>query len=260
MSERSIETRRGIKVSVREIGKGPPLVYLHGIAGLAGDEPLLDALAGRFRVLAPVWPGFGEDAGEEKLEDMLDFTLHGLGLLEALELERPHLIGHSFGGMIAAEMACLNPAALDRLVLLAPYGLWHDGTPIADIFASTPFDQAKLLFADADAGQKVLTAGRDFTHDGALTDFMVSNARRLGTAGKVLFPIPNRRLSKRLYRVTAETLLLWGSVDQLIPPVYASHWQALVPRAERTLIEDAAHMLQVEQPAAVAEAILNFLA
>ncbi len=259
MQERCVETRRGIRVRVREAGSGPPLVYLHGIAGLLDEEPLLDRLASQFRVHAPVWPGYGAEEGEEKLEDMLDFALHGLDVLEALAIERPHLVGHSFGGMIAAEMASLNGAALGRLVLLAPYGLWHDDAPIADVFAATPFDLPKLLFADAEQGQKALTAGLDFSHDGALTDFMVGNARSLGTAGKILFPIPNRRLSKRLYRLAAETLIVWGSADRLIPPAYAGHWQALLRHAQCAEIEGAAHMLHFEQFAAVAETIEKFL-
>ena len=263
MQERCVETRKGIRVRVREAGSGPPLVYLHGIAGLLDEEPMLDLLARQYRVLAPVWPGYGEEEGEEKLEDMLDFTLHGLDVLEALETPRPHLVGHSFGGMIAAEMASLvgtaAGTALGRLVLLAPFGLWNDDAPIADVFATTPFKLSKLLFADAEQGQKTLTAGLDFSHDGALTQFMVANARRLGTAGKVLFPIPNRRLSKRIYRVAAETLIVWGSADRLIPPIYASHWQALLPHSQAAEIEGAAHMLQIEQPAAVAEAIDKFL-
>lgn len=259
MEERTVETRKGIEVRVREAGSGSPLVYLHGIAGLLDEEPVLERLAERFRVFAPIWPGYGEEEGEEKLEDMLDFTLHAFDVLEALGVERPHLVGHSLGGMIAAEMASLNGAALDRLALLAPYGLWRDDAPIADVFASTPFDVPKLLFADPEAGQKALTAGLDFSHDGALTEFMVGNARRLGTAGKVLFPIPNRRLSKRLYRIVSDTLIVWGSSDRLIPPVYASHWQGLLPGAQCAEIEGAGHMLQAEQPAAVAEALEKFL-
>ena len=51
-------------------------------------------------------------------------------------------------------------------------------------------------------------------------------------AGKILFPIPNRRLSKRLYRLTAPTLLVWGESDRLIPPVYAERWVELVPTAD----------------------------
>jgi pimeloyl-ACP methyl ester carboxylesterase len=84
---------------------------------------------------------------------------------------------------------------------------------------------------------------------------MVGNARRLGTAGKILFPIPNRRLSKRLYRLTAKTHLVWGREDKLVPPVYAGRWQELIPGARLTWIDGAGHMLPVEQPAVVARAI-----
>ena len=164
------------------------------------------------------------------------------------------------GGMIAAEMACLNDRGVGKLVLLSPTGLWLDEHPIPDLFAMTPFELPALLFADPEAGQKLLTAGLDFSNDQALTDFMVGNARRLGTAGKILFPIPNRRLSKRLYRMTRDTLLVWGRQDALVPVVYAKRWQELIPQAELLEIEAAGHMAPYEQPAAVAQGVLAFLA
>jgi pimeloyl-ACP methyl ester carboxylesterase len=259
MNERTLETRRGIKFRVREAGAGAPLVFLHGAGGLLPEEPLLAKLAERFRVLAPVWPGFGEEPGEELLEDMLDFTLHGLDVVEALGVDRPHLVGHSMGGMIAAEMACVDNARFSKLALLAPVGLWLDAHPLPDLFATPPWELPALLFADPAAGQKLLLAGFDFGNDAALTRFMVDNARRLGSAGKILFPIPNRRLSKRLYRLRAETFLVWGTKDRLVPPVYAARWQELVPNARLEGIENAGHMLHVEQPAAVAKAIATFL-
>jgi pimeloyl-ACP methyl ester carboxylesterase len=250
-----VETRRGIKCRVRELGRGDPLVYLLGAGGLLPEEPVLDALAERHHVFAPTWPGFGDEEGEERLEDMLDFALHGWDVVEALGLERPHLVGHSMGGMIAAEMACIVNHEVPKLTLLAPVGLWLDEHPIPDLFATPPWELPALLFADPEAGAKLLTAGLDFGNDEALTTFMVGNARRLGTAGKILFPIPNRRLSKRLYRLTAKTHLVWGCEDKLVPPVYAGRWQELIPGARLTWIEGAGHMLPVEQPAAVARAI-----
>lgn len=257
MNSRTIETRKGIRCTVREMGQGAPLVYLHGTAGLLAEEPLLDALAERFHVHAPNWPGYGEEAGEELLEDMLDFTLHGWDVVEALGLERPYLVGHSMGGMIAAEMACLNSERVGKLGLISPLGLWLDELPIPDLFAVTPLEIPALLFSDPAEGQRALTAGMDFSDDEALTDFMVGNARRMGTAGKILFPIPNRRLSKRLYRLKAETQLVWGHQDQLVPPNYAKRWQELIPQAKLSMIEGAAHMAPYEQPAAVAEALLG---
>jgi pimeloyl-ACP methyl ester carboxylesterase len=260
MKERKLETRRGIKFGVREAGSGAPLVFLHGAGGLLPEEPLLVKLAERHHVFAPVFPGWGAEPGEDLLEDMLDFTLHGLDVVEALGLERPHLVGHSFGGMIAAEMACVANRGFAKLALLAPAGLWLDAHPIPDLFATTPWELPALLFADPKAGEKILLAGLDFSNDAALTGFMVNNARRLGSAGKILFPIPNRRLSKRLYRLTAETLLVWGREDRLIPPVYAKRWQELVPGARLVELAGAGHMLHAEQPAAVAEALGKFLA
>ena len=93
----------------------------------------------------------------------------------------------------------------------------------------------------------------------ALQTFMVENARRLGTAGKILFPIPNRRVSKRLYRLTTDTLLVWGRDDRFIPPPYAERWQELLPGARLAWIEDAGHMAPYEQTESVHEAIESFL-
>jgi pimeloyl-ACP methyl ester carboxylesterase len=194
------------------------------------------------------------------LEDMLDFTLHGWDVLDALELHaEPVLIGHSLGGMIAAEMACLAPSALARLVLIDSFGLWLDAQPIPDLFALLPFEFGDLLFHDQERAQALLAGATDVAEPEALRQFFVDNARRLGTAGKILFPIPNRRLSKRLYRLNVETLVIWAETDRLMPPVYAERWQALLPHAESTCIAKAGHMLPYEQPAAAAEAIRVFL-
>ncbi len=95
----------------------------------------------------------------------------------------------------------------------------------------------------------------DFTDPEALVEFFIRNARQLGTAGKMLFPIPNRRLSKRIYRLTAPTLLVWGESDKLIPPVYAERWQELVPDADLVTVAEAGHMVPIEQPDQVAAAI-----
>jgi pimeloyl-ACP methyl ester carboxylesterase len=260
MNERTLETRRGVKTRVLEAGEGRPLLYLHGAGGLFSEEPLLERLAARHRVLAPEGPGYGACSGEDLLEDMLDFSLHAWDVVEALDLaEPPDVVGHSMGGMIAAEMACLAPRSLGRLALLAPAGLWLDAHPIPDLFAMLPFQMARALFHDSKRGEAFFTKGVDFSNLEALQDFLVGNARRLGMAGKILFPIPNRRLSKRLYRQTAPTLLVWGASDAFIPPVYAQRWLDLLPEARLAEIPEAGHMLPYEQPEAVAAAMETFL-
>jgi pimeloyl-ACP methyl ester carboxylesterase len=263
MRERMLETPRGIRFRLLEEGAGRPLVYFHAAGGLLPNEPLLESLATQgYRVHAPVWPGYGEEPGEEKLEDMLDFALHGWDTVEALGLEeRPVLVGHSMGGMIAAEMACLAPERVERLILIASAGLWIDQHPIPDLFAMLPFELAEVLFYDPKMGEAMLTGGVDFTNFEALKEFLVLNARRLGTAGKILFPIPNRRLAKRLYRMDRPTLLVWGKQDKLIPPPYAERFRELLPGESRIAwIDQAGHMVPYEQTAAVAAAITGFLA
>jgi pimeloyl-ACP methyl ester carboxylesterase len=260
MQDRKIETKRGIKCRVLEAGQGAPLVFFHGAGGLLKEEPLLERLASRFHVFAPEWPGYGLETTEDKLEDMLDFALHGWDVVDALGLERPNLVGHSMGGMIAAEMACIANHALGKLALIAPAGLWIDSLPIPDIFSMLPFELVGALFADPKNGEKFLTGGIDFSNPEALQQFLVGNARRLGTAGKILFPIPNRRVSKRLYRLTAPTLIVWGTADKLIPPPYADRWLQLVPHARVARIHGGGHMVPQEQPNEVAVEIERFLA
>jgi len=235
-----IDTAKGTSCRVWRAGQGSPIVYLHGSAGILESDGLLAGLAREHEVYAPELPGFGESTGEERLEDMLDFTLHGWDLINALGLDRPALVGHSMGGMVAAEMACVCPERVEHLGLIAPAGLWMDEFPIADIFGQ---------------GAAALTGGVDFSDDDALVSFFVENARRLGTAGKLLFPIPNRRLSKRIYRLTARTTVIWGESDRLIPPVYAARWKELIPGAEVVMIPEAGHMVSLEAPGPVAEAI-----
>ena len=257
-----ITTGRGVSCRVLRGGRpsGPPLVYLHGATGLAEDDPLVARLAASHPVLAPELPGYGESTGEDLLEDMLDFTLHGWDVVAGCGLQRPILVGHALGGMIAAEMAALCPSDIAALVLIAPLGLWLDEHPIPDIFATLPHDLPALLFADPEFGSAHLTGGVDFSDTDALIEFFVGNAKRLGTAGKVLFPIPDRRVSKRLYRVQAPSLLVWGEADGYVPLVYADAWTARMPGAEIVVVPGAGHMVTLEQPDAVADVIDGFVA
>jgi len=259
MKWQTIETKKGTRCRVLEGGSGAPVVFLHSAGGLLRDNSFLDQLAQRYSVFAPEWPGYGESTGEELLEDMLDFALHGWDLVDALELRQPHLVGHSMGGMIAAEMACLAPRDLGKLVLVGAAGLWLDERPIPDLFAMLPHQIADVLFADPQKGQALLTGGADLSDMEALKDFYVASQRRLAMAGKILFPIPNRRLSKRLYRLTAETLVLWGAADRLIVPAYAERWKSLIPTARVETIEGAGHMLPYEQPEAFVRTVGSFL-
>jgi pimeloyl-ACP methyl ester carboxylesterase len=126
---------------------------------------------------------------------------------------------------------------------------------VADIFAALPFELPGLLFHDPEKNGHLLSDGGDLNDPEFLTDFLVGNARRLGMAGKLLFPIPDRGLAKRLYRVRARTSVIWGDSDRLIDPVYADEFVRRIPDATLTRVPAAGHMVQYEQPAAVLGAI-----
>ena len=199
------------QIRIYEGGAGKHLLYLPGAGGLLKDDPFLRALAQHFHVFAPLLPGFEDSDGSEHLRTMLDFTLHTFDVWDALGLESPLVVGHSMGGMIAAEMAAIAPRDIEKLVLISPAGLWMDAHPIPDLFALLPYELPELLLYDPTQHAAIVSAGGDLDDPEFLTSFLVENARRLGTAGKMLFPIPDRGLSERLYRIRAKNKCSLGS-------------------------------------------------
>ncbi|HXV01255.1 MAG TPA: alpha/beta hydrolase [Caulobacteraceae bacterium] len=256
MESKTVKTRRA-QVRYLEGGAGEPLVYLHGAGGMTPQDPLLAALAERWHVHAPFLPGYGETDECGELRDMLDFTLHTADVVEALGLKDPVLVGHSMGGMIAAEMAAIAPNDVSRLALIAPAGLWLADHPIPDMFTLLPYEMPGYLFHDPAAGAKLMTAGLDLDDPEFLKAYLVRNARQLGMAGKILFPIPERGLSERLYRVKAKTVIVWGESDKLIPPTYGLAFAAGIAGARLVNIPEAGHMVSLEKPAEVAKAVAS---
>ncbi len=249
----------GARIEIVEAGKGRDLLFLHGAGGHMVNDPLLAALAGKYRVVAPLLPGYGQSGGEDGLRDMLDVTLHTLDVLEKLELKKPIVVGHSMGGMIAAEMAAIAHTEITKLCLIAPAGLWLDDHPVVDIFSRLPYELPGLLFHDAEAGGKLLTAGGGNMEDPEfLKQFLVMNARRMGMAGKLLFPIPDRGLTGRLHRITAKTLIVWGKEDALIPLVYGDAFKKAISKSKLVKVAQAGHAVGQEKPAAVLKAIHDF--
>jgi pimeloyl-ACP methyl ester carboxylesterase len=242
-------------VEVFEAGDGESLVFLHGEGGLAADSPFLAALAQAWHVFAPLLPGYGLSSGTETLRDMLAVTLHSFDVLDALGLDRPILIGHSMGGMIAAEMAALAPREVERLGLIAPAGLWLDGHPVPDLFSTLPRDLPGLLFHDPEFGERMMTAGHDLDDPKFLEAFVVGNARQLAMASKLLFPLPDRGLAERLYRIRAKTVIIWGEADRLIPPAHGDAFCRAIAGAQMSAVPSAGHMVIVEQPEAVVTAL-----
>src|SRR5690242_17672346 len=135
-------------IEVLEAGEGAPLLFLHGAGGIVAWEGVLPLLSSKYHVYAPLAPGFGASTGLECLEDQFDLFMHGFDVIEALGLERPYVVGESFGGWMAAEMAALRPKEIGRLALLAPIGLWRDEAPVVDIFGHMTHELVPYLFHD----------------------------------------------------------------------------------------------------------------
>jgi pimeloyl-ACP methyl ester carboxylesterase len=246
---------RTLDIEVQSGGSGPDLLFQHGAGGLLPDDPLLNRLAERYRVHAPLLPGYGQSESGEHLRSMLDFTLHAYDVAGALGLNRPLVVGHSMGGMIAAEMAAVAPESIESLVLICPAGLWIDECPVVDLFAALPFELPELLLHDPAKNGALLSAGGDFNDPEFLTEFLVGNARRLGSAGKLLFPVPDRGLADRLYRIKARTQIIWGESDRMIDPSYGPVFEQAIANAELTVIPEAGHMVPYEQTDTVLDVI-----
>lgn len=239
-------------------GEGKPLVFLHGAGGLAEWPPFLYLLAQHYRVYAPLHPGYRRSEGLEHLDDVIDLAIYYLDLFDTLGLHTPALIGHSFGGMIAAEIAALNPQRVRQLVLIAPVGLWIESTPVLDFFATPPEELVHALWHDPESpGAKQMLIVPESAE--AQMEVTVERTKALTAVGKFLWPIPDKGLKKRIHRITAPTLLLWGISDKLVPPVYGEEFCQLISRSRLTVLKECSHMLPFEKPEETSRLILDFL-
>jgi pimeloyl-ACP methyl ester carboxylesterase len=250
--------RGRFEVELETCGHGEPLLYLHGAGGLTGADPFLDELGKNFKVIAPHLPGYGDTTGGELIEDVVDASLFYLQLLDDLGIPSAHVVGHSMGGMLAAELAAVGVHRVKKLVLVCPAGFWRDDTPIPDFFSMDLGDLAASLFHDPKSplAQMFMAIPEDAEK---LAEMYVERTKRLTQASKFLWPIPDRGLKKRAWRIASPTLLLWGASDRLIPPVYAEEFTSRIRQARTQIINEAGHMVMYEQPEAFVRAVGEFL-
>jgi pimeloyl-ACP methyl ester carboxylesterase len=257
----TLALRNGLfTVKYYQHGAGAPLVYLHGAGGLPAFTPDLETLSQRFAVTAPLHPGFGSTGEEHLHADVLKLTLHTWDVLDRLGIDEPILVGHSMGGMLAAEMAAIEPRRVKKLVLVGAAGLWLDDYPTADFFAMTPEELVEAAFYDpqSDLAKAFLALPQD---KDAANEVMIQRLKGFAAAGRFLWPLPDRGLSERLYRVKAPTLLLWGEGDKLIPVRYAQAFCDFLTSSAAVkveLISRAGHMVLLDQTQAAIRAILEF--
>lgn len=248
-----------VRIRVLSKGRGPSLVFFHGPWGLAWD-PFLDELAQSFTVHAPEHPGTtpGEPDTIHHVDTLWDLVGCYDELLDHLELAETVLVGHSFGGMMACEIAAARPARTRRLVLIDPIGLWRDDAPVTNWMLVPPQDLPAWVFHDprGAAAREVfaLPAGQE---EAALAKTQLMWA--MGATGKFIWPIPDKGLKKRIHRVTAPALLVWGREDRLVPVSYAEVFASRLVSAKTEVIDDAGHAPHLERPEPVTRLVQAFL-
>ncbi|MPY94209.1 MAG: alpha/beta fold hydrolase [Acidimicrobiia bacterium] len=236
-----------VQPRVHIAGDGPPLVFLHGAGGLTWD-PFLDALAKNFTVYAPEHPGTtpGDPDGVNSIDNLWDLVLYYYELFDSLGLESPAVVGHSFGGMVAAESPPPEPSRVSRLTLISPIGLWRDDTPIPNWMTLTPEELTPLVCADPQGpvAQQMFALPED---PDAAADATIQFVWSMACTGKFVWPIPDKGLRKRIHRITAPTLIIWGHRDGLVSPIYAEEFRSRIAGSRVEVLEDAAHLPQLER-------------
>jgi len=256
--DRTLDIREGaVRFRVLSAGRGPHLVSFHSFHERGGWSPFLDRLAARYTVHAPFHPGVQGSSGVESLDDVLDLVLAYDELLDRLGIGAAHLIGHFFGGMVAAELAATLRQRAAKLVLVSPLGLWRDDAPSEDLLILPQEDLPAVLFRDPASEVARRWAAAPQTEEETLAAQIESIQRRASMA-KFVWPIPDKGLQKRLHRITAPTLVLWGDADRANPVVYAEEWQRRVKGAALLLVPGG-HMVLHEAPDAAAAAVMEFL-
>lgn len=244
----------GGRVHLLRGGTGEPLLFLHAAGGAGAWLDFHRLLAGSFDVIAPDHPGFGGSDEFPAVEAIDDLVFHYLDVMDELGLERPHVVGASFGGWIAAELAVTAPQRIASLVLLSPAGLRLPDHPVPDIFLMPPDQLVGTLFqhppAPADPPpatpdiDAILAAYRDQT---ALARFCWSPY------------LCNPKLERRLHRITAPTLIVAPAHDRLIPVAHARRYAERIPGARFTEIADCGHAMYFERPAEFADVTRDFV-
>lgn len=248
-------TVRSTAIDLMEDGAGAPLLFLHGAGGTVRWLPFHARLAERFAVRYPVHPGHGGSPEADWIEHISDLAFHYLDLLDELALDRVHLVGASFGGWIAAELAVMASHRLRSLTLIDPVGIKVDGWIYPFLFGMELPELVGMIFQKMETA--MLTAPEDMTAPETLITLYRQNTALARVAWSPYLYDP--LLRRRLARITAPTLLCWGAHDRLAPvSPCAETWQKELPGATLRVFEESGHVPHLEEPDAVAKAIAEF--
>jgi abhydrolase domain-containing protein 6 len=243
----------GFNIAYWEAGEGEPLVLVHGMGVDRGT--LLDIggkLKGKFRVILPDLPGFGDSDKPETADYGIAAQVNNLRqIIEALGLRRVHLGGHSMGGWISAGLASSSPEMVASLWLIAAAGS-------SDLEHSFPMEAYRR-------GEYVLCCRTPSDLRGVMKLATVkvpmlpycvweTLGRRAAANyelhkrifARIMDDVAGYDLDKRLPGIKAPTLLVWGDSDRLVPPSALKTFNRLIPNSRPILLEAVGHVPQME--------------
>jgi pimeloyl-ACP methyl ester carboxylesterase len=267
----SVPTAAG-RISTMEAGRGTPVVLLHGLgATKASFLPSVAALAATHRAIAIDLPGFGDsDKPLRGAYDPAFFARAVVALLDALHLDRAHLVGNSMGGRVAIEVGLVAPSRVRRLGLLAPSLAWLRGRPWAPLLRLVPpqlgaLQPAPRRIAEEIARRALRGVDSPWTTAG-LDEFLRSY---LTPSGRAAFYAAARNIYleephgpdgfwTRLPQLSAPALFVWGRRDTIVPIRFAEHVRRALPSAEHVEL-DCGHVPQLERPRKTHAALERFL-
>ena len=248
-------------------GAGQPILLIHGTNPVSPRASFLDGLAARGEVIAPSHPGFGASPSPPDFDTMYDLVNLYLAVLDSLPTGDVTVIGLSFGGWIAAELAVVRPGKLGRLVLVDPVGIKIGGREdrdIAHVFNTDPNELNQRAWHDpARRPEGIYALGWQATISEAMTDAeMIVLARNWDSLCLHAWRphMYNPRLKDWLHRIGVPTRLIWGESDRVVTPDYGRAYAGLIPGADFRIIAGAGHHPELEQPAAFVETVAAFMA
>jgi pimeloyl-ACP methyl ester carboxylesterase len=245
----------GLSLEVVTAGEGPPLLFLHGGDYFLQNRPFLERLGRRWRVLAPRHPGFGHSPRPDGFRTIHDLAYLYLDLIDQEDLREVVLVGSSFGGWIALELAVRSLAHIRRLVLIDSLGVKFGGREerdIADLYALPEEELRRRTFSDPAAVAPDYSRLGDEEVEAVVRD-------RWATALYGWRPyMHDPALLQWLHRVRVPSLVLWGEDDGIVTPEYGRRLAAALPEARFEPIANTGHYPQIERPDSVADAIARF--
>jgi pimeloyl-ACP methyl ester carboxylesterase len=249
----SIEVR-DITIKLHRAGAGQKLLFLHGAGGLAQWLPFFDDLAEGYELLVPEHPGFGASDDAAWIRNVPDMAMFYLELAEAIGIDQAHLVGHSLGGWIAAEILVRDRARFESLTLIAPAGIRVEGVLSGDNFIWGPEERVRNLFHDQSYAEQLL--GLELTEEQQNVQLRnLFAATKLGWQPRWYDP----DLERWLHRIKLPSLIVWGADDKLMPREYGALWRERLPDARLITIDECGHIPQVEKRDVVSREVREFL-